>query len=209
MCRRRWSRARHRVPHARGAPAGLPGAALRLRLLEAGRRGLPQSLHDEHGLPYTICRPFNAYGPGATPDDEPGIARGPRRDPQGAGGRPAVADLRSASKRARSRTWTTSPTAWSLPWPTRRENEDFNVSRVGGAQRGGDRVGAIWEARGRTRPQPELEHLPSFEVDVQRRWPSVEKAERLLGWRARIDLREGIAGTVEWLREREPARGGG
>ena len=24
-----------------------------------------RALHDEHGLPFTICRPFNAYGPGA------------------------------------------------------------------------------------------------------------------------------------------------
>jgi nucleoside-diphosphate-sugar epimerase len=43
--------------------------------------------------------------------------------------------------------------------------------------------------------------LPSFEVDVQRRWPSVQKAERLLGWRARTDLHLGIANTVRWLRE--------
>ncbi|MCD6727445.1 MAG: NAD(P)-dependent oxidoreductase, partial [Solirubrobacteraceae bacterium] len=28
----------------------------------------------EHGLPFTICRPFNAYGPGEMPEDEPGIA---------------------------------------------------------------------------------------------------------------------------------------
>src|SRR5206468_272063 len=33
-----------------------------------------KALHDEHGLPYTICRPFNAYGPGEMPEDEPGIA---------------------------------------------------------------------------------------------------------------------------------------
>ena len=33
-----------------------------------------RAAHDEHGLPYTICRPFNAYGPGELPDDEPGIA---------------------------------------------------------------------------------------------------------------------------------------
>ena len=39
-----------------------------------------------------------------------------------------------------------------------------------------------------------------FEVDVQRRWPSVEKARTLLGWEARIDVRDGIAQTVEWLR---------
>ena len=33
-----------------------------------------RAAHDEHGLPYTICRPFNAYGPGEMPEDEPGIA---------------------------------------------------------------------------------------------------------------------------------------
>src|ERR687885_1645043 len=33
-----------------------------------------RAAHDEHGLPFTICRPFNAYGPGEMPEDEPGIA---------------------------------------------------------------------------------------------------------------------------------------
>jgi nucleoside-diphosphate-sugar epimerase len=37
----------------------------------------------------------------------------------------------------------------------------------------------------------------------------VDKAKRLLGWEAQIDLREGIAATVEWLRERELAAGRG
>ena len=46
----------------------------------------------------------------------------------------------------------------------------------------------------------ELEHLPTYRVDVQRRWPSVEKARRLLGWEAKVDLRDGVARTAEWLR---------
>ena len=72
-----------------------------------------RAAHDEHGLPYTICRPFNAYGPGEMPDDEPGHrARRARPDPQGAVGPAPAADLRlRASRRARSRTSTTSPTA--------------------------------------------------------------------------------------------------
>ena len=27
-----------------------------------------RAAHDQHGLRYTICRPFNAYGPGELPD---------------------------------------------------------------------------------------------------------------------------------------------
>src|ERR671936_1133289 len=33
-----------------------------------------RAAHAEHQLPFTICRPFNAYGPGELPEDEPGIA---------------------------------------------------------------------------------------------------------------------------------------
>ena len=33
-----------------------------------------RALHDEHGVPFTICRPFNAYGPGAPSAPSPGTA---------------------------------------------------------------------------------------------------------------------------------------
>ena len=51
-----------------------------------------------------------------------------------------------------------------------------------GADRGRDRAHLLGAA-GNDPADFELEHLPSFAVDVQRRWPSVDKAERLLGWR--------------------------
>jgi nucleoside-diphosphate-sugar epimerase len=82
-------------------------------------------------------------------------------------------------------------------------NEDFNVS----ASREltvAEIARVIWEACGNEPDELELEHQPSFEVDVQRRWPSVEKAKRLLQWEAQIDVPEGIAATVDWLREQEP-----
>jgi nucleoside-diphosphate-sugar epimerase len=82
------------------------------------------------------------------------------------------------------------------------ENEDFNIS-ASEERTVAEIAQIIWESCGRDPDQFELECLPSFDVDVQRRWPSVEKARRLLGWQAHLDLRAGIAGTVEWLREQE------
>jgi nucleoside-diphosphate-sugar epimerase len=83
---------------------------------------------------------------------------------------------------------------------SRAENEDFNISAS--EERTVAEVAAlIWEACGEDPQQLRFEHLPSFEVDVQRRWPSVEKARELLAWEARIDLRAGLADTVAWLRE--------
>jgi nucleoside-diphosphate-sugar epimerase len=79
------------------------------------------------------------------------------------------------------------------------ENEDFNISAAEELTVA-EIARIVWEACGKPPEEFELEHLPSFRVDVQRRWPSVEKASRLLGWQAQIGPREGIEATAEWLR---------
>jgi UDP-glucose 4-epimerase len=79
-------------------------------------------------------------------------------------------------------------------------NEDFNIS-AGNEMTVSHIARIIWEECGEDPDQFKLEHLGSFEVDVQRRWPDVSKAERLLGWKAKMPVRDGIRRTVEWLRE--------
>src|SRR3712207_5868417 len=79
-------------------------------------------------------------------------------------------------------------------------NEDFNIS-ASREMTVLEIAKVIWEACGEDPADFEVEHLPSFEVDVVRRWPSVEKAKRLLGWEAQIALEDGIRNTVEWLRK--------
>jgi UDP-glucose 4-epimerase len=78
-------------------------------------------------------------------------------------------------------------------------NEDFNVS-ADDELTVAEIARIIWEETGRDPDAFALEHEPTFAVDVVRRWPSVEKAERLLGWKARIGVREGVRQTVDWLR---------
>jgi nucleoside-diphosphate-sugar epimerase len=160
-----------------------------------------RAAHDEHGLRYTICRPFNAYGPGERPDlDEPGIAHAvPDLIAKAlAGQRP----LQIFGSGAQTRTLTHVDdiadgivTAMTSPAG---ENEDFNIS----ASREltvKDIARVIWHACGNDPEELAFRQLRSFEVDVQRRWPAVEKARRLLEWEARVELEEGIAQTVEWL----------
>ena len=161
-----------------------------------------RAAHDEHGLPYTICRPFNAYGPGEVPEDEPGIAH---MVPDVikkvlSGQRP----LQLFGDGTQTRTLThVDDIADGIVTATGHANglnEDFNISASD--ERTVAEIAALcWEAAGNDPAALELEHLPSFEVDVQRRWPSVEKAERLLGWKAKIGAREGIHATAAWLRE--------
>ncbi|HEX4759766.1 MAG TPA: NAD(P)-dependent oxidoreductase, partial [Thermoleophilaceae bacterium] len=167
------------------------------------------ALHDEHGLPYTICRPFNAYGPGEMPEDEPGIAH---MVPDVirkvlSGQRPL--QIFGSGEQTRTITHVDDiadgiVTAMSHPAG---ENEDFNIS-AGEEMTVAEIARVIWEECGQPPEEFELEHLESFDVDVQRRWPSVEKARTLLGWQAQIGVREGIAQTIAWLREQDPALSG-
>jgi UDP-glucose 4-epimerase len=161
-----------------------------------------RALHDEHGLPFTICRPFNAYGPGEMPDDEPGIAHAvPDLIRKALSGQRPL-QIFGSGEQTRTLTHVDDiadgiVTALSHPAA---ENEDFNIS-ASEELSVADIARVVWEACGRDPAEFELEHLPAFEVDVQRRWPSVRKARELLGWEARIHVREGVAQTVEWLRE--------
>jgi UDP-glucose 4-epimerase len=168
-----------------------------------------RAAHDQHGLRYTICRPFNAYGPGERPDpEEPGIAHAvPDLITKVLGGQRPL-QIFGSGEQTRTLTHVTD-IADGIVTAMASEaglNEDFNIS-ASEELTVADIARVIWEACGNDAAGFELEHLPSFEVDVQRRWPSVEKARRLLGWEARVPLREGIAETVEWLRDESVAEG--
>jgi UDP-glucose 4-epimerase len=161
-----------------------------------------RAAHDEHGFPYTICRPFNAYGPGEMPDAEPGIAHAVPDliNKVLSGQRP----LQIFGSGEQTRTLTHIDdiadgvvTAMASPAAL---NEDFNISAARELTVA-EIARIVWETCGEDPEAFELEHLPTFAVDVQRRWPSVEKAERLLGWKAQIEVEDGIASTARWLRE--------
>jgi UDP-glucose 4-epimerase len=162
------------------------------------------ALHDEHELPFTICRPFNAYGPGELPDAEPGIAHAvPDLIRKVLSGQRPL-EIFGSGEQTRTLTHVDDiadgiVTALGHPDAV---DEDFNIS-ASDERTVAEIARIVWEACGRDPADFELRHLPSFEVDVQRRWPSVEKAERVLGWRAQIDIETGMADTVRWLREQQ------
>ena len=160
-----------------------------------------RAAHAEHGLPYTICRPFNAYGPGATDDAViPDLLRKSL-----AGDTP----LPIYGSGEQTRTFThledvadgivcamASPAAageaFNLAW-----HEETSIAEL---------ARICWEACGHDPEALELAPEPSpKEIDPDRRWASVEKARELLGWEAKVGPREGVAETAEWLRATEVA----
>ncbi|HEY4278335.1 MAG TPA: NAD(P)-dependent oxidoreductase [Conexibacter sp.] len=163
-----------------------------------------RAAHAEHGLPYTICRPFNAYGPGEMPDPEPGIAHMvPDVIKKVLSGQKPL-EIFGSGRQTRTLTHIddiADGIVVAMGHPAAL-NEDFNVS-ASEELTIAETARVIWEACGEDPAAFELKHLPTFEVDVVRRWPSVEKARELLGWEAKISVRDGIAQTVAWLRDQD------
>ena len=142
-----------------------------------------RAAHDEFGLPFAICRPFDA-------DEVPDLV---------ANSLVALRPLPIRGSVEQTRTVTHVDdiadgivTATAHPGGL---NEDFNISAPEELTLA-EIARLCWEAAGNDSSDLELE--PSGEGGVQRQWPSVEKAERLLGWRAKTGAREGI----EWLAAR-------
>ncbi|MEA2213742.1 MAG: UDP-glucose 4-epimerase [Solirubrobacteraceae bacterium] len=163
-----------------------------------------RAAHDQHGLPFTICRPFNAYGPGELPDpQEPGIAHAVPDliNKVLSGQRPL--QIFGTGEQTRTLTHVDDiadgiVTAMASPAG---ENEDFNISAARELTVS-ELAAMIWVACGEDPEALAVSHQPTFTVDVQRRWPSVTKARELLGWEARVELEQGLADTVAWLRSR-------
>ena len=161
-----------------------------------------RAAHEQHDLPYTICRLFNAYGPGEAPGDRAGAAHVVTDLIDKVLSGQAPVEIFGSGEQTRTLTYIDDiadgvVAAMSSPAGL---NEDFNIS----ASREltiADTARLIWDACGEDPDAFALKKLPSPPGEEQRRRPSVQKAQKLLGWRAQIGLEDGIAATVRWLRE--------
>ena len=163
-----------------------------------------RALADEHGLRYSIVRPFNAYGPGEMPEDEPGIAHAvPDLIRKVLSGQRPL-EIFGSGEQTRTLTYVDDIADGIVAAMSHSaaEGEDFNIS-ASDEMTVAEIARVIWEACGEDLAELEFEHLPTFAVDVQRRWPSVEKARTMLGWEARVPVQEGVARTAKWIRELE------
>ena len=143
----------------------------------------------ERGVPGTILRYFTVYGPRQRP--EMAVSRFVFAALRG---RPV--DVFGDGEQARDMTFVSDAveaTVASLDAPP-------GVYNVGGGTRA--TVNAMLEAVGRVTGSPvQPRYGPAAQGDVRSTWADYTKAERLLGYRPRVGLEEGIAAQVSWARE--------
>jgi UDP-glucose 4-epimerase len=158
---------------------------------------MAHAYYDELGLPTCSVRPFNVYGPGQ-------IGGGAIRAfiETALEGR----DLVVHGDGSQIRAWCyVDDLVEALLLVLEREEAAGQVFNIGNARS----VVTIRDLAERvvrlTGAEVSIGHQPLHYTDVEMRIPNVDKAKRLLGWEARVDLDEGLARTIAWYRERNPA----
>ena len=155
------------------------------------------SYYDEFGLPTCSLRPFNVYGPGQ-------IGGGAIRafiETILAG-----EDLVIHGDGSQIRAWCyVDDLVDALLLVLERPEAVGEVYNIGNSRS----VVTVFDLAMRIRrlmgSSSEITFRPLHYTDVEMRIPNIDKARRELGWEPRVDLDEGLAKTIAWYRERQPA----
>ena len=158
------------------------------------------SYYDELGLPTCSLRPFNVYGPGQ-------IGGGAIRAFIEA--ILAGEDLVIHGDGAQIRAWCyVDDLVDALLLILERPEAVGQVFNIGNARS----VVTVYDLAARIRrlmeADSEITFRPLHYTDVEMRIPNVDKARNLLGWEPKVDLDDGLARTIAWYRERQPAAAG-
>lgn len=159
-----------------------------------------RTYHEQYGVRFLIVRPFNAYGPGEIPGDDPGYAHViPDLIKKVLSGQYPV-EILGSGEQTRSYTFVEDIARAIIFLAERYENDDFNIG-TGIETSVLDLAKRIWVLCGKDPDDFLVENVPGFQHDVYRRVPDISKL-RQAGWVPRVGLDEGLATTVEWVKNK-------
>jgi UDP-glucose 4-epimerase len=158
---------------------------------------MAHAYYDENGLPTCSIRPFNVYGPGQ-------IGGGAIRafiETVLAG-----EDLIIHGDGSQVRAWCyVDDLVDALLLVLERPEAVGEVFNVGNERSVLTVLDLATQIRDLMGADAEIKFRPLHYTDVEMRIPNVDKARKLLGWEAKVDLDEGLSRTIAWYRERQPA----
>lgn len=157
--------------------------------------------YEQYGLPYTIIRPFNCVGIGEDTGNEPGIAHViPDLIEKVLDGKNPIPIFGDGNQ---IRCYTHgSDIARGVRLCLEKEeakNDTFNISSSMPISVN-ELLWIIWKMLDK-KEKLEIEHLPSFESDVQKRIPSTRKAKDLLGFEAKVKVEDSIRELIAYIKK--------
>ena len=159
-----------------------------------------RSFFDEHGLKYTIIRPFNAYGINEAPGEEVGYAHViPDLIKKILAGQYPLA-LLGDGKQTRCFTHVSDIAQGIIlaMESSKAENEDFNI----GSEKEMTMLQLaklLWE-KCQMKKAFKVKYVPGFKYDIRKRVPSSKKAKKVLGWTEKKKFAEELPKVIEWIK---------
>jgi len=160
-----------------------------------------QAFWDEHKLPFSICRPFNAYGINEFPGDEVGYAHVIPDLIKKMLTKQYPLELLGNGEQIRCFTHVSdlADGIIAVMESERAVNEDFNIADPNPISVN-DLAKILWEIIGVKEPF-EVKNVSGFKFDIKKRIPDTTKIEKMLKWKTKVDFKEGLREVVEWIRK--------
>ncbi len=158
-----------------------------------------KAFFDQYQLPYSICRPFNAYGINEYPGDEIGIAHVIPDLIKKILHNQYPLELLGNGKQIRCFTHIRDLAEGivTVAESENARNEDFNIADATPVSIE-DLAKLLWKLTGQKKPL-QIKTIPGFTFDIQKRIPDVSKIKYRLNWEAKIPLEIGLQEVVEWM----------
>jgi len=159
------------------------------------------SFWDQYRLPFSICRPFNAYGINEFPEREIGYAHVipdlVRKILEGQ----YPLELLGDGKQTRCFTHVSDIARGviAVALSEKGKNQDFNVGSDEEIKMI-DLAKKIWDVMSVKKPF-KVKFIPGFKFDIKRRVPNVSKIHTMIGWRQEVKFEDGLMEVVLWLKE--------
>ena len=162
-----------------------------------------KSFWDEYKLPYSICRPFNAYGINEFPEREIGYAHViPDLVRKILEGQYPVQMLGDGNQiRCFTHVKDVAAGVIAVSLHKNGRNQQFNI--------GSDReikmidlAAKIWQIM-KVKKSFKVKFIPGFKYDIRRRVPNVQKVKKLIGWKEQVDFDEGLKEVIAWLKNQK------
>ena len=162
-----------------------------------------QAFWDQYKLPYSICRPFNAYGINEFPEREVGYAHViPDLIRKILSGQYPL-ELLGNGQQTRCFTHVSDVASGviAVALHPKGKNEDFNI--------GSDReikmidlAKKLWDLINVNKPF-KVKFVKGFEFDIKKRTPNVQKAKKMINWQSKVKFQEGLKEVISWLKEQK------
>lgn len=161
------------------------------------------SFYDQYSLPFSICRPFNAYGVNEFPEREVGYAHViPDLVRKIISGQYPL-ELLGDGQQSRCFTHVSDVASGVIAVGThpKGENEDFNIGSDKEIKMI-DLAKTIWKVMGVKKPFA-VKYIKGFQFDIKRRVPNVQKVKEMINWEPKVKFEEGLKEVVAWLQEQK------